>query len=102
MSSRVEITARFAKLPGRLHGRSAGGKNAMANPQTISCASTAATTATTPTRTVRLLNRLWKLANDRFNYLTPTINPIGYGRDGQRRRHYDQPKTRSYSPNATA
>src|SRR5271156_1287147 len=41
------------------------------------------------------LNRLWKLVNDRLNYLTPTIKPIGYGssRDGQRRRLYDQPKT---------
>jgi hypothetical protein len=42
-----------------------------------------------------VLNRLWKLVNDRFNYLTPTIKPIGYGcgRDGQRRRLYDEPKT---------
>lgn len=42
-----------------------------------------------------VLNRLWKLVNDRFNYLTPTIKPIGYSstRDGQRRRLYDQPKT---------
>ena len=42
-----------------------------------------------------VLNRLWKLVNDRFNYLTPTIKPIGYGsgRDGQRRRLYDQPTT---------
>lgn len=42
-----------------------------------------------------VLNRLWKLVNDRLNYLTPTIKPIGYGsgRDGQRRRLYDQPKT---------
>lgn len=41
------------------------------------------------------LNRLWKLVNDRLNYLTPTIKPIGYGcgRDGQRRRLYDEPKT---------
>lgn len=41
------------------------------------------------------LNRLWKLVNDRFNYLTPTIKPIGYGssRAGQRRRLYDEPKT---------
>ncbi len=38
-----------------------------------------------------VLNRLWKLVNDRLNYLTPTIKPIGYGcsRDGQRRRLYD-------------
>lgn len=42
-----------------------------------------------------VLNRLWKLVNDRLNYLTPTIKPIGYGssRDGQRRRLYDTPKT---------
>ena len=42
-----------------------------------------------------VLNRLWKLVNDRLNYLTPTIKPIGYAssRDGQRRRLYDQPKT---------
>ena len=41
------------------------------------------------------LNRLWKLVNDRFNYLTPTKKPVGYGsgRDGQRRRLYDKPKT---------
>lgn len=42
-----------------------------------------------------VLNRLWRLVNDRLNYLTPTIKPIGYscGRDGQRRRLYDEPKT---------
>src|SRR6201987_2386487 len=42
-----------------------------------------------------VLNRLWKLVNDRLNYLTPTIKPVGYGcsRDGQRRRLYDEPKT---------
>ena len=36
-----------------------------------------------------------ELVNDRLNYLTPTIKPIGYGsgRDGQRRRLYDEPKT---------
>jgi hypothetical protein len=40
-------------------------------------------------------NRLWRLVDDRLNYLTPTIKPIGYGcsRDGQRRRLYDQPMT---------
>ena len=40
-----------------------------------------------------VLNRLWRLVNDRLNYLTPTIKPIGYGssRDGQRRRLYDEP-----------
>jgi hypothetical protein len=42
-----------------------------------------------------VLNRLWPLVNDRLNYLTPTIKPIGYGcgREGQRRRLYDAPKT---------
>ena len=42
-----------------------------------------------------VLNRLWKLVNDRLNYLTPTIKPIGYasGRAGQRRRLYDKPMT---------
>ena len=42
-----------------------------------------------------VLNRLWRLVNDRLNYLTPTIKPIGYGagRNGQRRRLYDKPKT---------
>ncbi|UQX09579.1 integrase catalytic domain-containing protein [Candidatus Mycobacterium methanotrophicum] len=42
-----------------------------------------------------VLNRLWHLVNDRLNYLTPTIKPIGYGcsRDGQRRRLYDKPMT---------
>ncbi|KZS69092.1 transposase [Mycobacterium kansasii] len=42
-----------------------------------------------------MLNRLLRLVNDRLNYLTPTIKPLGYGcgRDGQRRRLYDQPTT---------
>lgn len=42
-----------------------------------------------------VLNRLWHLVNDRLNYLTPTIKPIGYGctRNGQRRRLYDAPQT---------
>lgn len=42
-----------------------------------------------------VLNRLWHLVNDRLNYLTPTIKPIGYGsgRDGRRRRLYDKPQT---------
>ena len=40
-----------------------------------------------------VLNRLWPLVNDRFNYLTPTKKPIGYGTDrhGQRKRLYDAP-----------
>lgn len=43
----------------------------------------------------RLLNRLWKLVNDRLNYLTPTKKPIGFGssRDGRRTRIYDKPAT---------
>ena len=43
----------------------------------------------------QVLNRLWKLVNDRLNYLTPTRKPIGYTatRDGRRRRLYDQPQT---------
>jgi len=43
----------------------------------------------------RLLNRLWRLVNDRLNYLTPTKKPSGWGadRDGRRKRLYDQPRT---------
>ena len=43
----------------------------------------------------RALNRLWRLVNDRMNYLTPTIKPTGYGStvDGRRRRLYDAPAT---------
>ena len=42
-----------------------------------------------------VLNRLWKLVNDRFNYLTPTKKPIGFGTDaaGRRKRLYDTPAT---------
>lgn len=41
------------------------------------------------------LNRLWKLVNDRLNYLTPTIKPVGYASsaNGRRRRLYDAPQT---------
>lgn len=41
------------------------------------------------------LNRLWRLVNDRFNYLTPTKKPTGYGnsRNGHRTRLYDTPTT---------
>lgn len=48
---------------------------------------------TTEERTV--LNRLWKLVNDRLNYLTPTKKPVGYGSDagGRRTRIYDKPQT---------
>lgn len=42
-----------------------------------------------------VLNRLWPLVNDRLNYLTPTIKPIGYASsaDGRRQRRYDAPQT---------
>ncbi|MEP9412909.1 transposase family protein [Gordonia sp. VNQ95] len=42
-----------------------------------------------------VLNRLWRLVNDRMNYLTPTIKPIGFASTatGRRRRVYDAPQT---------
>ena len=42
-----------------------------------------------------VLNRLWRLVNDRLNYLTPTKKPAGYGsdRNGRRTRIYDKPQT---------
>lgn len=42
---------------------------------------------------LRVLNRLWPLANDRLNYLTPTKKPVGYSTDqhGRRTRTYDAP-----------
>jgi hypothetical protein len=42
-----------------------------------------------------VLNRLWLLVNDRFNYLTPTKKPVGFGtdRNGHLTRLYDKPKT---------
>ncbi|MGH3834050.1 MAG: integrase catalytic domain-containing protein [Pseudonocardiaceae bacterium] len=42
-----------------------------------------------------VLNRLWRLVNDRFNYLTPTRKPTGFGTDraGRRTRLYDKPTT---------
>ena len=42
-----------------------------------------------------VLNRLWRLVNDRLNYLTPTKKPEGYGsdRNGRRTRIYDKPQT---------
>lgn len=42
-----------------------------------------------------VLNRLWLLVNDRFNYLTPTRKPVGFGtdRNGRRTRLYDKPAT---------
>ena len=41
------------------------------------------------------MNRLWRLVNDRLNYLTPTKKPEGYGsdRNGRRTRIYDKPQT---------
>jgi len=41
------------------------------------------------------LNRLWKVVNDQFNYLTPTKKPTGFGtdRNGRRTRLYDTPAT---------
>ncbi len=44
---------------------------------------------------LRVLNRLWRLVNDRFNYLTPTKKPIGFASNvnGKRKRLYDTPKT---------
>ncbi|SMX85187.1 Integrase core domain-containing protein [Brevibacterium sp. 239c] len=43
----------------------------------------------------RALNRLWRLVNDRVNYLMPTIKPTGYGstKNGRRKRVYDRPRT---------
>ena len=43
----------------------------------------------------RVLNRLWPLVNERFNYLTPTKKPVGFGsdRNGRRKRLYDKPAT---------
>ena len=43
----------------------------------------------------RVLNRLWALVNDRFNYLAPTKKPVGFGtdRNGRRTRLYVKPKT---------
>jgi len=44
---------------------------------------------------LRVLNRLWQLVNDRFNYLTPTKKPTGWSADaaGRRKRLYDKPAT---------
>ena len=44
---------------------------------------------------LRVLNRLWPLVGDRFNYLTPTKKPVGWGtdRNGRRTRLYDKPRT---------
>jgi len=42
-----------------------------------------------------LLNQLWHLVNDRLNYFTPTIKPVGWTTDsvGRRKRVYDKPAT---------
>jgi len=42
-----------------------------------------------------LLNQLWPLVDDRLNYFTPTVKPIGWATDaaGRRKRLYDKPKT---------
>jgi hypothetical protein len=42
-----------------------------------------------------VLNRLWRLVNDRLNYLTPTKKPVDWGEDrnGRRTRRYDKPRT---------
>ncbi|WP_216853875.1 hypothetical protein [Phytoactinopolyspora halotolerans] len=42
-----------------------------------------------------VLNRLWRLVNDRLNYLTPTKKPTAFGtdRNGRRTRLYDKPAT---------
>jgi len=42
-----------------------------------------------------LLNRLWPLVNDRFNYFTPTKKPTGWAitATGRRKRLYDAPRT---------
>lgn len=41
---------------------------------------------------LRLLNELWRLVNDRHNYLTPTKKPVAWTTDakGRRKRVYDQ------------
>jgi hypothetical protein len=41
---------------------------------------------------LRLLNELWRLVNDRHNYLTPTKKPIDWAIDakGRRKRVYDE------------
>lgn len=42
-----------------------------------------------------LLNRLWRLVDDRLNYFTPTKKPTGWTTDhtGRRTRVYDKPRT---------
>jgi len=42
-----------------------------------------------------LLNRLWRLVDDRLNYFTPTKKPVEWTTDtaGRRKRTYDKPRT---------
>lgn len=44
---------------------------------------------------LRLLNELWSLVNDRLNYFTPTKKPVGWATDtvGRRKRVYDKPRS---------
>ena len=48
----------------------------------------------TPTE-LKLLNQLWALVDDRLNYFTPTIKPVGWATDsqGRRKRVWDKPST---------
>lgn len=43
----------------------------------------------------KVLNRLWPLVDDQFNFLKPTKKPAGWGSDraGRRKRLYDDPAT---------
>ena len=43
----------------------------------------------------KVLNHLWRLVDDQFNFLRPTKKPTGWGRDraGHRKRLYDDPAT---------
>lgn len=44
---------------------------------------------------LELLNQLWPLVNDQFNFFKPTKKPLGYATDrvGRRKRIYDTPRT---------
>ncbi|WP_394217165.1 transposase family protein [Brachybacterium vulturis] len=43
----------------------------------------------------KVLNHLWRLVDDQFNFLRPTKKPSGWGTDraGRRKRLYDEPAT---------
>jgi len=45
--------------------------------------------------TLRVLNRMWPLVNDRMNFFTPTRKPIGWADNdrGKKKRIYDEPAT---------